>query len=97
MWRIWKLAKAYSARPSELLGVTGDGLAAYHLDAAVWTFGSELDQALEEAVQPEKHGRKTKPLTPAQQRHRITEVLEKWLGIQGLKKYRDPAAGMRKR
>lgn len=97
MWRLWNLAKAYRTRPSELLGV-GDGLAAYHLDSAVQTFGSELDEALRQAVEPQKQGRKkAKPLTPAQQHHRTMDVLERWLGITGLKKYRDPALGRGKR
>lgn len=91
MWKIWNLAKTYNARPSELLGITDDGLAAYHLDECIWMFGRELDNALEKALQPERQGRKTKPLTPAQQHLRTMDVLEKWLGIKGLKQYRDPA------
>lgn len=91
MWRVWNLAKAYHTRPSELLGVH-DGLAAFHLDAAIWSFGSELDAALDEAVNPPQKGRsKVKPLSPAQQHLRTMAVLEKWLGVTGLKKYRDPA------
>lgn len=97
MWRLWTLSKAYGARPSDLLGIGDDGLAAFHIDSAVHTFGTELDEALRQAVEPQKQGRKVKPLSPAQQHARTMEVLERWLGISGLKKYRDPLAGRGKR
>lgn len=74
-----------------------DGLAAYHLDFAIWTFGTELDAAIQQAVEPKKQGSKTKPLSPAQQHHKTMDVLQKWLGVTGLKKYRDPALGLGKR
>lgn len=68
-----------------------DRLAALHLDTAVWSFGSQLDEAIREATEPEKRGKKSKPLTAAQRYHRTMTVLEKWLGVKGLKKYKDPA------
>lgn len=97
MWKLWKIATAYHVRPSDLIGLTDDGLAAYHFDSAVWTFGTEVDEALRQAVEPRKTGRKTKPLSEAQQRHAVATVLEKWLGVTGLKRYKDPATQVGKR
>lgn len=95
MYRLWSLAKAYKTRPSELLGVD-DRLAAFHLDYQVWNFGSSLDAALQEAVEPKKQGKKSKDLTAPQKRLALSNVLEKWLGI-AVKKYRDPHLGMGKK
>lgn len=97
MWRLWKMAGAYSTRPSELVGLADDGLAAFHFDSAVWQFGVELDAALDDAVKPHKQGKKVKELTPAQQRDAISRVMEKWLGVKGIRKFRDPAAQLGKR
>lgn len=96
MWRLWKVAKTYRTRPSDLLGVD-DKLAAYHFDVAVWTFGTELDEAIRQATEPQKQGRKTKALSPSQIYTKTMGVLEKWLGVEGLKKFRDPATGLGKR
>lgn len=96
MWRLWRLARAYHTRPSDLVGID-DGLAAFHFDNAVWMFGSELDEALRQATEPRKQGKKLKPLTEAQKHHAVSTVLEKWLGITGIKNFRDPAAGLGKR
>lgn len=74
------------------MGLQHDLLAAFHFDAAVWTFGSELDEELRAAMEPTT-GRRGKPLTAGQQYNAAMAVLERWLGIPGLKKYRDPAAG----
>ncbi len=93
---MWNLSKTYGARPSELLGVD-DQLAALHLDAAVWRFGTELEEALNQEMNPPRQGKRSKPLTPAQQHVRAMDVLEKWLGVSGLKKYKDPALGTGKR
>lgn len=94
MYRLWKLATAYKTRPSTLLGV--DGVPAFHLDYQVWNFGTSLDAALQEAVEPKKQGKKSKALTTPQKRHALATVLEKWLGVSGIKRYRDPALGFKK-
>ena len=93
MWRLWNLSKTFGTRPSELMGISDDGLTAYHLDSAVWAFGTELDAALKQAVDPPRKGKNSKPPSPAQQHQNAMRVLEKWLGVKGLVRYRDPAIG----
>lgn len=55
-WRLYRLAKACSCRPSELLGLN-NSYAAYCLDEAVIYFGEMLDQALEEAAEGAKNAK----------------------------------------
>lgn len=80
------MSKTLHTRPSEFLQVT-DPLAALHFDRAVVTFGQALDHALDKAVTPKKKGKK---LSEAQRNYKIATELEKWLGITGIKRFRDP-------
>lgn len=78
MWAIYKTAKTFSCRPSELLAID-DSYAAYCFDSAVGQFGRSLDAELASV-----EGKNKKELTTKTQR-----VLGKWL--DGEMKFRDPA------
>lgn len=65
------MAKTFSSRPSEFLGVS-DGYTAYCLDNAVYTFGSTLESELKGVEGKNKGEMKSK----------TERVLQKWLGIE---------------
>jgi len=87
MWDVWKMAKAYSCRPSELLGITNSA-GAYHADRATMYFCTELEVALSEV-----DGRKmSEPVKNLERK----KLLDKWLKLEpaktgGASGYRDPA------
>jgi hypothetical protein len=82
LWEAWRLAKAYTTRPSEIYGIK-DEVTAYSFDKAVYMFGSNLDAELKKAGQGAK--------SDAQANGRRQRVLANWLG--GRAQYKDPAAG----
>lgn len=79
MWLTYRQAKAFSCKPSDLMGVT-DQPTAYYLDRAVFTFGSALEAELEKAGQQGKGRNKKSESQIAMAKSRI---LAKWIGMQG--------------
>lgn len=69
VWQTHLIAKTYSVRPSELLGLEPRSLEAYCLDEAVATFGNALSAELE--------GVEGK--TAAAIEARRNQILEQWL------------------
>jgi len=57
-------------------------------------FGQAVERAITEAT---AQGTRKKPLTDAQRNQKINEVMQRWLGIAPVKRYRDPMEGQRKR
>ena len=82
LWEAWRLAKAYTTRPSAIYGVH-DEVAAYSFDKAVYMFGSALEAELRHAGETAK--------SDAQANGKRQRVLAKWLGVKA--QYKDPAAG----
>jgi hypothetical protein len=77
LWDLYNKAKAYSTRPSVMLGIE-DPYVAYCLDSAVFTFGQALKAELEGIEGKNKNEIKRKQ----------DRVLQKWLDIP--KQYRNP-------
>jgi len=66
------MSKAYRCRPSELLALDDDPLAALYFDRAAYHWGRRVEQAIEEAQQAKTETGKAQKLAIAQ---------SKWLGI----------------
>ena len=81
MLEAWRLAKAYTTRPSNIYAIK-DEVAAYSFDRAVYLFGSQMDAELKNAVKGAK--------TDSQANGRRQRVLSKWLG--GEQRFKDPVA-----
>jgi hypothetical protein len=81
------MSQAYHVRPSAILGIT-EGLPAYAVDRAVWTFARAIEAAQEEAVK-----RLPKKATEALQTSTRTRVLDVFLGVDRATagRYADPA------
>lgn len=79
MWQLWQMSKAYSSRPSELLGIE-DPFDAYKLDRAVWHFGTELSAELNKV-----EGKTDKDIRRKQER-----ILKKWIPQSGPIKFAEP-------
>lgn len=71
MWSLWNMAKSYSCRASELLGVQ-EPLVAFYVDRAVAAFGSLVDKEIEEA--------KNRKGSDAQRQMRVSMVIHRRLG-----------------
>lgn len=82
LWEAWRLAKAYTCRPSEIYAIK-DEVTAYSFDRAVYLFGSQLEAELKTAAKDAK--------SDIQANGRRQRVLAKWLGTQA--KFKDPVAG----
>ena len=74
------MAKEFGARPSDLLGITGEARR-FMFDNAVFAFGKALSNELS-AVE----GKNSKDIE-----RKSSRLLDKWLGSDGPKRYRDPA------
>lgn len=81
MWEAWRLAKAYTTRPSTLYAIK-DEVTAWSFDRAVYMFGSELEAELKNAAKGAK--------SDAQANGRRQRVLAKYLG--GKQQFKDPVA-----
>ena len=81
MWEAWRLAKAYSTRPSSLYAIK-DEVTAWSFDRAVYLFGSEVDAELKNAAKGAK--------SDTQANGRRQRVLAKYLG--GKQQFKDPVA-----
>lgn len=88
MWSLWRTAKETSSRPSDLLCVE-DRLAAYQLDAAVVTFGTIVENLLQETVKVGPPGHQT-----YESKYTITQVLEPTFKVNGAGSKRSPASSM---
>lgn len=75
MWTLWELSQAYHTKPSSILGVT-EGLPAFAIDRAVWTFAREISNAQEVAV-----GRLPKNAKDATVSYVRDRVLHTFLGL----------------
>lgn len=85
LWNLYKLAKTWVVRPSDLLNVKDDYIA-FCIDEAVATFGDEIEAELQDARDDAK--------TKAQALLAQQQVLSRYIGIRP--KYRDPVARMKK-
>lgn len=86
------MSQAYRVRPSQLLGVS-DAVRAYHVDRAVFTFASTVENAQETAV-----GRLPKNAKEATHAHVRQMVLDKYLGLdagEAKGRFADPAGKVR--
>jgi hypothetical protein len=81
LWEAWRLAKAYSTRPSTLYAIR-DEVTAWSFDRAVFLFGSELEAELKNAAKGAK--------SDAQANGRRSRILAKYLG--GKQQFKDPVA-----
>lgn len=81
MWEAWKMAKAYTTRPSTLYAIR-DEVTAWAFDKAVYIFGSQLEAELKNAAKGAK--------SDSQANSRHQRVLSKWLG--GKQQFKDPVA-----
>lgn len=83
------MSNKFSARPSEMLGLSCD-IQSFYLDRACWLFGSQLDSQIEVATSKAKND--TARRTAAQQIFNKAMSQGTVAGVeQGAKKYRDPA------
>lgn len=85
LWMVYQQAKAWHCRPSEVLYLSDDWMMMFSVDQAVWTFGSALENALEEAAASAK---KESGKERARQK-----VIRQWLpGLESSKnqRFRDP-------
>lgn len=82
MWEAWRLAKAYSTRPSSLYAIK-DEVTAWSFDRAVFLFGSGLDADLKNAAKDAK--------SDSQANSRRQAVIAKWLGKP--QQFKDPSSG----
>lgn len=81
------MSRQMSTRPSTLLGIEGDPLAAFCFDRAVFNFGSSLKGELDGVS-----GKNHKEIEGKQ-----TKILRKWLPeAVGSTKFADPAARKKK-
>lgn len=89
MWTLWRTAKETSSRPSDLLCVE-DRLAAYQLDAAVVTFGTIIENLLQETVKVGMKGNER-----YESKYTISQVLKPTFKVNeaGASK-RNPASSM---
>lgn len=88
------MAQAFRSRPSELLGVSGS-FRAFSVDRAVWTFGTAVEGAMDDAEKV--LGNKAKPAMITQARQR---VWDQFMGINAAEvpgRFRDPATSARRR
>lgn len=53
---LWQQSQALRVTPSSLLGLTSGSYEAYCLDQAVWYFGSQVQNELDQAGQPKAKG-----------------------------------------
>lgn len=86
-WLLWLEAKAFSVRPSHLLGLDPTSYEAFCLDQAIFHLGSSVENHLEEAGH--KPGKEEKKAATARER-----VFAKYLGDKAPKGkgFSDPAA-----
>ena len=83
MWELYRQAKAFRCRPSELVGYV-EPIKAFYFDRGVWMFGTEIDNALATADQNAKN--------PKFARAARARVLANYLrGGESTGRYRDPA------
>jgi hypothetical protein len=81
LWQVWEQGKAYSTRPSQLMGL-GKGPAAFYFDRAVTVFG----QALEADLKATADSRKTE----SAKNMAVSMRMNTWIG--GAQQFRDPAS-----
>lgn len=81
-WRLYKLAKAWSCRPSQLMDLK-DPYAAFCFDEAITEFGETIEDAIEVAT--EKSKTKKSALSAAQ------KVLMQHLGVGQVETKQDAA------
>lgn len=83
LWELWRRSKALSKQPSDLIGIR-DPVKRFYVDRAIWMFGTQIENEMDEA------GSKTKDSRQGQAAR--TAVLNKYLN-PGLAvgQFRDPA------
>lgn len=83
-WVTYRQSKAFSCKPSEILGVTSQPTA-FYFDRAIYTFGTALEAEMEKAGASGggKNKKSDQQIAMAKQM-----VLNRWLGTQ---KFADPA------
>lgn len=84
------MAKTYHCRPSELLHID-HATQAFHLDRAVWIFGTSFDSDLREVEKPKGKGKQP---SPADIERKRAQRLQKWLDDESTpqkpQRFRDP-------
>lgn len=81
MWTLYRMAKEFGSRPSDIMGITGEARRLM-FDNAVFTFGIALSNAISSV-----EGKNSKEIEKKTQR-----VVDKWLRDPNApKRYRDPA------
>lgn len=100
MLQVWGMSKTWKCRPSEIMQLTEDGIAAYCFDRAVYFFGTAYDADITDASTPppgNKGGRYNAEQMVAMANYRWmndnieAEKDDSTFEVVVDKKYRDPA------
>lgn len=83
MWHLWRMAQAYSRRPSELLGIT-DPWVAWQVDAATHAGGTTVDAEVSKAEAAEA-GKNHPQIERA-----VKRALERVLGVEERRRRESP-------
>jgi hypothetical protein len=90
LWQMWNLAKVWKTRPSQLTHIT-DPLRAFYFDRAVYTFGTEVETAMDEAAD----GAKSKKEAQRKRQMALAKYMKNADGTTASGTFRDPSAAAR--